>query len=223
MEPLRNASRIPGDLPWLNGDRLLWWPELEAGYYPVKTGSTPYDTAYFERFKMQAATPMGRALMKARVDFVARHVKGPIVDVGIGSGAFIELWNRTQRGGGAWGYDINPAAVDWLGKNRAFVDPYLLRPDVITLWDVLEHIPDFSRLLASAQKFVFVSLPIFVDCEHVLRSKHFRKDEHYWYFTFNGLIRMFESFGFEVFDYNNAETAIGREDIGSFAFRRKGP
>src|SRR5215467_14106475 len=68
---------------------LTWW-SIGIGYYPVMAGIAPYDRAYFDRFARQADTPIGRALMDARVAFVARHYQDNLCDVGIGSGAFIE-------------------------------------------------------------------------------------------------------------------------------------
>ena len=65
-----------------------------------------------------------------------------------------------------------------------------------------------------------MSIPIFEDGEHVLRSKHYRKDEHVWYFTARGLINVFADCGFDLVDMSRIETDIGREDIGSFAFKR---
>jgi hypothetical protein len=42
---------------------------------------------YFANFARNADTAGGGALMQARVDFVEQHYQGPLVDVGIGSGA----------------------------------------------------------------------------------------------------------------------------------------
>jgi len=90
----------------------------------------------------------------------------------------------------------------------------------ISLWDVLEHIHDFRSLLASVRSWVFVSVPIFADRDYVLRSKHFRPQEHVWYFTARGLIDVMRALGFECIEQSDVESRIGREDIGTFAFRR---
>ena len=54
------------------------------------------------------------------------------------------------------------------------VDPYVVPFEAMTLWDVLEHIPDFQALLANVREWLFVSLPIFRDAEHVLRIQAFQ-------------------------------------------------
>jgi Methyltransferase domain len=152
--------------------------------------------------------------MQSRVDFVARHYDGFLCDVGIGSGAFIELR------GNACGYDVCSAAIEWLRTRNLLVDPYRIAMPAISLWDVLEHIPEFWRLLRNVDQWLFVSLPIFTDARHALRSKHFRPDEHCWYWTRDGLVQMMRCLGFYLVEENDSETKLGREDIGSFAFTK---
>jgi hypothetical protein len=198
---------------------LTWWPQIGIGYYPVEAGLAPYDQDYFDRFARDARTDLGRALMQARFNFVDQHYRGILIDVGIGSGAFVEL--RRARRRTTYGYDVNPAGIVWLKERALLVDPYLVSFDAITLWDVLEHIPDFQSLLANVSNWVFLSLPIFRDAEHVLRSKHFRPDEHYWYFTRDGLVFAMKMCGFALVSESMIETELGREDIGTFAFKRE--
>jgi hypothetical protein len=88
--------------------RLTWWPQLGIGYYPVEAGTAPYDQDYFDRFARDAQTHLGRALMQARCEFVERHYLGTLIDVGIGSGAFIELRRKFRRT--THGYDTSTPA-----------------------------------------------------------------------------------------------------------------
>jgi hypothetical protein len=222
---LRQEDRGPGwaILPLVEQfakGRLTWWPQIGIGYYPVEAGCAPYDQDYFDIFDRNARTDLGRALMQARCNFVERHYRGPLIDVGIGSGAFIEL--RRARRRTTYGYDINPAAIAWLEQRALLVDPYLVAFDAVTMWDVLEHIPDFQALLANVSEWLFLSLPIFSDAEHVLHSKHFKPEEHCWYFTRDGLVAAMQMCGFALVSENTIETDLGREDIGTFAFRREG-
>jgi len=198
--------------------RLTWWPQLGIGHYPVTAGVAPYDQEYFDRFGRDAATPLGLSLMQGRVNFVEAHYQGTLIDVGIGSGAFVE--QRNARNHLTYGYDVNPAGVRWLDERTLCVDPHVVPFDAMTLWDVLEHIPDYRPLLANVRQWLFVSLPIFNDAYHVLRSKHFRPQEHIWYFTREGLVNAMKACGFGLVAESDFETALGREDIGTFAFRR---
>jgi hypothetical protein len=198
--------------------RLTWWPQIGIGWYPVEAGNEPYDQEYFDRFDRDAHTPLGRALMMARIDFVDQHYRGPLVDVGIGSGAFIERY--LAEGRSIYGHDVNPAGIRWLEERKLRIDPYRVQVPAMTLWDVLEHIPNYQLLLANVREWLFVSLPIFRDAEHVLRSKHFRPTEHCWYFTRDGLVYAMKQCGFELVSESTFETDLGREDIGTFAFQR---
>lgn len=202
--------------------RLTWWPELGVGYYPVEEGVKPYGQAYFDRYADQARSDIGKRLMQARVEFVAKHWRGPLLDIGIGSGGFIDEATWSHKFADVMGYDVNPAAKRWLEAAGLWRDPYQAEGfvEAVTLWDVLEHIPDFGALMARVREWVFVSIPIFQNGDHVLRSKHYRKDEHVWYFTRDGLIWAMAGLGFECVDVSEVETQIGREDIESFAFKR---
>ena len=199
--------------------RLTWWPQIGIGWYPVEAGNEPYDQEYFDRFARDAQTPLGQSLMIARADFVNRHYRGPLVDVGIGSGAFIE--RRQADGQTTYGYDVNPAGIRWLEERKLRIDPYRIDVPAMTLWDVLEHIPNYQPLLERVRKWLFISLPIFRDAEHVLRSKHFRPQEHCWHFTRDGLVFAMKLCGFALVSESTFETDLGREDIGTFAFRRQ--
>jgi hypothetical protein len=197
---------------------LTWWPQIGIGYYPVEVGLAPYDQDYFDSFDRKARTDLGYALMQARCDFIERHYCETLIDVGIGSGAFIEL--RQQCGRPTCGYDVNPAGIRWLKERSLLADPYQVSFDAMTLWDVLEHVTDFDVLIANVRQWLFVSLPIFNDGEHVLRSKHFKPAEHCWYFTREGLVLALYMCGFGLISESMIETELGREDIGTFAFRR---
>ena len=214
------------DITALTCNALTWFPELGYGYFECVQSGEVYGQDYFDRYAAQAETPTGRRLMAARVDLVRRHV-GDIalsgqatVDVGIGSGAFVD--SMIACGYGALGYDVNPAGVAWLKKRGLWADLFPHKQcDVVTFWDSLEHIRDIRGALAGCSRWAFVALPIFRDAEHVLASKHFRRDEHYHYFTRAGFRRFAEACGFDVLDIVATETALGREDVETFVLRRR--
>jgi Methyltransferase domain len=194
--------------------RLNWLPDLGVGFYDVEHPYAPYDARYFAKYLGYRDTDLGRKLTEARVDLVARHWDGPLVDVGIGCGAFVDARPNTL------GYDVNPVGVQWLEERGLYRDPYREPVEAVSLWDVLEHIPDFDRLLACVGARVFVSMPVFGGPCEVLASRHFRKDEHCWYFTSFGFLSVMRSLGWELLESNEIETRLGREGIASFAFAR---
>ena len=192
-------------------EKLLWLPEFGIGYYPVE--DQPYDQQYWQKYLAMEQTDIGKTLNQARVNMVKEYEWNEIIDIGIGSGAFIKEFSN------AYGFDINPNAIEWLKQNNKWKEPSNV--DAMSFWDSLEHIHNPTELLGNIKKYAFVSCPIYTDKDHILRSKHFRPDEHCWYWTYEGLIKFMSNFGFYLLEYSNIETLIGREDIGSFTFKRK--
>ncbi len=192
---------------------LSWFPELGIGYYPVT--ESPYDEKYFEKYRVMAETDMGKALNKARLDLVNKYTDGEVLDIGIGCGTFVKSRCNT------FGFDINPKGIEWLNDKNLYIDPYNKKVESATFWDSLEHIHDVDKILKNITRYVFVSLPIFASGKHVLLSKHFRKDEHCWYFDNNGIKLFMAMNDFDYVESNWMETTLGRESIGTYVFKRK--
>lgn len=193
---------------------LVWLPELGMGRFPVPS-ARPYDERYFKRYQDMSNTEMGYKITSARIDLVSRHYQGTLLDVGIGSGHFVKCRPNTI------GYDVNPAAVDWLVKQDLWGELYSNDYPALSFWDSLEHIDRPDLAVLHAKDWVFVSVPIFENAEHVIHSRHYRRDEHIWYWTHEGLLRWFDALGFECADENTAESELGRDGIGSYAFCRR--
>lgn len=185
---------------------------MGLGFYPVR--ARPYDAAYWDKYRGYDQTPTGAALTQCRIELVKHYWSGRVVDIGIGGGRFM------LEHGDAGGFDINPVAVEWLRQHEALVNPYTAPMDAACFWDSLEHIHDPAPILRNIRHWCFVSLPIFRDATHILMSKHFRPDEHCWYFTRKGLSIFMERFGFRLAERSTIEQKAGREDIETFAFRR---
>jgi Methyltransferase domain len=211
MAALAEAS---GAWPEMLHRQLVWFEAYGFGFYPVDLTAVPYDDAYFQKYVRYSKTVMGQALTNARKELVSRYWDGDLVDVGIGCGSFVDARART------WGYDINPTGVEWLHRHDKWWNPYVDPCSAVSLWDVLEHIPDFHRLLANVSRFVFASVPVFNSAAGVLRSKHYRPDEHVWYFTVDGLKKLMAELGWNCLTVEWTETLLGRESIASFVFER---
>lgn len=185
------------------------------GHYPVVvTGQ--YGAAYWDKYVAYSRTDLGVSLTKARVD-VARTFcgSGSLVDIGIGCGQFVKT-----RGPATFGYDVNETAIRWLLDEGRWLDPWATDPENISCWDSLEHLARPHELISRVKSRVLVSLPIFKDKAHVLRSKHFRPDEHFWYWTETGFQNWMRKLGFAQEFKSDMETMLGREDIMTFVFRR---
>jgi hypothetical protein len=199
---------------------FVWFPERGYGFFPVE--ANPYDADYWENYRRQDRTDIGDALNSARLSLVHRHLPAnrTLCDIGIGGGRFVEDCAAMLGGGLVAGFDVNPNGIAWLESKRMFADPYQAQFDALTFWDSLEHIIDPSEVLSAASDYVFVSLPIFTGPDHVLKSKHFKKDEHAWYFTEDGFLKFMREHGFKELEINTMEQDAGREDITTFAFKR---
>lgn len=197
-------------------DGLVWLPERGMGYYPVT--EAPYDADYWQKYVVYAETPMGSRLNEVRVEVVDRLAgrDAVVLDVGIGCGSFVEA-----RPGITYGHDINPVGVRWLKARGLYLDPRDVEVDAMTFWDVLEHIHDPGPVLANIRQWAFVSLPIVPgDGPPPLDWRHFRRDEHCWYWTRAGFLDWMAEHGFECVEHGTPESLAGREDIETFAFRR---
>lgn len=202
--------------PWHSGTTdLVWFTDRGIGFYPVADPARPYDDAYFAKYISYAATELGIKLDAARIEFVAAFWDGPVLDVGIGCGSFVATREDTV------GFDISGRAVEWLRDTGRFADPYSCEPEAVTFWDSFEHIECPEAILCHVLRWVFLSLPIYSGPETVRASRHFRPDEHFWYHTSWGLVRLMSENGFELRGMNWMESQLGRDNIASFAFERR--
>ncbi len=196
--------------------QLIWIPALGMAVHPSPDADKTYDADYFAHYQTLADTDMGRALTRTRIEMVARHYDGPVLDVGIGAGQFVESRPDTT------GYDVNPAGIDWLKERGLWADLHNGSFDALTFWDALEHFSEPETAVARAQKWVFVSIPVFSDLDHIFASKHFKPGEHIYYWTHAGLVNWFSRQGFTLVEHSTIESDLGREGISSYAFLRRG-
>ncbi len=196
------------------GSQFLWLPDLGFGYYPA------FDckTEYFEEYKALEGSVCCEEINKVRVDMVNAQIgDARLLDFGIGAGTFIEA-----RGKGiTFGYDRDGNGVKWLIDQGLWLDPYGMESiEHVSFWDAFEHLEHPEPILRKVTGFVFMSLPIFEGVDHILQSKHYKKNEHFWYFTVTGLIQWMKRQGFGCVACHDKEVAAGREDVGSFVFKR---
>lgn len=219
----------------LVGHGLIWSPGAGVGFYDCdaylrRTGAeTVYGEEYFKKYQALDAGPISDALNLFRINQVIEILQGgdayDVLDVGIGSGRFVSLLTDKVQTlelseVEVSGTDINPFAIQWLEKRNQIGSLYG-HYDVLTFWDSLEHFRDPRVPLRAAAKWAIVSLPIFRDAEHALSSKHFRPDEHFWYWTREGFRMFAHTNGFDVVDVRITESLIGREDIETFILKRR--
>lgn len=177
-----------------------------------------YGAAYLAKYREYAQAPVDRWLNGVRYH-LARPFGTRLLDVGVGSGSFLDYWDGPKLG-----TDVNPLMAEWLKTRGWWTD---MRPfpdvDVVTCWDSFEHMPNPDEFLDAIPPGVALclSLPVFGSLDEITASKHFRPDEHYTYWTPWGLAAYLARFGFGLCSYGTPEVECGREAIGSFAFSKR--
>lgn len=200
-------------------NNLIYFPEQKIGFFDVdrymQDKPHVYDKDYFLKYKGYEDSERGVAITKARCDFVRKNVVGDVslLDVGIGSGDFIKAFSEAAKG-----TDINPYAIEWMKSEGRWDDRETY--DVVTFFDSLEHFKDFSHMLKRTNRYIFVSIPVFDNAEEILNSKHYRKDEHFWYVSKSSFVSIMKDYGFMLIDISEFEIELGREGIVSFGFEK---
>lgn len=192
---------------------LIWSEEFGYGYYPVK--DFVYGDNYYDKYAIYEKTEFGDKLNKARVEIANKYSQQRIIDIGIGSGQFVKSVDGL-------GYDVCPKAIEWLKNNNRWVDFYRFgayNADLVTFFDSFEHIDNIEEVVNMCLgRNILISIPIFKDKNHVLNSKHFRKDEHFHYFTDQGLKTWFARYGYRPAYESTIESDLGREGINTYLF-----
>lgn len=200
------------------GKIFEWDTDTGIGHLEVTSPEQVYDIEYWNRYLSMKDSDIGKKLTQARINLCKKYnvQEHNCVDIGIGNGDFVDKF-------GCFGTDINPHAVKYLkdkGKYTLVDDDWGW--NWFTLWDVWEHLPkDFMQHIVNNNHVgIIMSTPIYDSFEHCISSKHFRPDEHEWYFTTSGLIKFMEDFGYRCLEVSSVESDIGREDIKSFVFKK---
>ena len=136
-----------------------------------------------------------------------------VLDVGCAAGFFLELMKG--EGFDVWGVELSAAiaedARDRVGDDRIHVGtledaPYPERQfDLISFWDVVEHLPDPVDALRRARALMKPEGLLVLETQNVesrfarlmgRRWQHFKQAEHLWHFTPSTVVRLVEAAGF---------------------------
>jgi len=142
-----------------------------------------------------------------------------LLDVGSGSGHFLTELKRMSAIDGQ-GIDVYEMALAYLHRNGFECDRE--KYDILTFWNSLEYLKEPWLLWYNYKpKYTVVTLPIFKNKEHILKSKEFRPNNCYWYFTREGFLAFMESYGLSmVEDYYDESHIWSREPNVTFVFMR---
>lgn len=166
-----------------------------------------YGQEYYERYQKLAQTPLGLAIYSARWALVTRFCQSPsadgqyltVLDYGSGPGSFNAHGPDNYR---KFNFDINPVC----GFTEFPQEPI----DVLTMWDSIEHIPDFYGTIAHiSPRWLFITTPNLESADKpVTFWKHYRPKEHLYYFDKHSLGVILGSLGYQVLEMNHHEGAL---------------
>jgi hypothetical protein len=164
-------------------------------------------------------------LQALRLGFVYGAHAGKItslLDVGYGNGAFINFIKKSIPY--VYGYDITGVPL-----TGAYVMPELVKADVYTMWDVVEHFPDCSFLKKIPCDTLLISTPFChfhtEGLEWFENYHHLKPDEHIRHFTPWSLSAFMRQYGWYSCSESNHEDYIRQsksdlQNIFSMAFKR---
>jgi hypothetical protein len=201
-------------------------------YQVDRSKSVEYGKEYHDKYEEYSKTDRGDAILKYRSSliknlsdyrFKVRAIKEfNILDFGCG---YAQLRNTLSYPIIYHAYDINEYSAKSISNKIDTVyikeNPEKYIYDCVCFFDSLEHIKEIAGLpkFFKTRSFI-VSIPIFSDLDKIQESRHFRPDEHYWYFTDKGIRWFFESFGYYCISSGDEEIKAGREDIYTYVFKK---
>lgn len=170
-----------------------------------------YDQDYYYML-LKANSSTAERINSIRWEFVAKAHPKVVLDYGAGVGWFKAF---APPGVTVDTFDIGPYPTTGIRH-----DAY----DLVTMWDVIEHIPNFNDLkgVLSKARNVALSVPILPEGKELRKWKHCKPDEHLHYFTVRILDEIFRCYGFEKIAQGTPECVL-REDIISLLYAKNNP
>ena len=181
----------------------------------------PYEFDYFQNFVNLKNTNISKKLNKFRVSLTKKYSKnGKILDIGIGSGEFVENIKKN-----IFGFDINPYGISWLKNKNIYLNPYyqdISKISVVTMWDAIEHMtnPCYFLSLLKKNQHVIITMPIYDNFTKINLSKHFKKNEHLYYWTNQSFEWYMNQNGFKLIEISDEENKCGRQGVRTFVFKK---
>ena len=136
-----------------------------------------------------------------------------LLDIGYGDGGFLSRASKIIKD--CYGYDIGPA-YPLPPKIKPVYNITNAYYDVVTLFNVLEHIPDIDFIEKIQCQHVVITVPWchnFSD-EWFEGWKHRKPNEHIWHFNDESLARFMNSKGYSCLHTSNVEDSIRGEPLG---------
>ncbi len=167
-----------------------------------------------------ADAPLYLRTYRRRFEVIERHFKRPgrVLDVGCAAGYFLEV--ARERGWHVTGIEpsdaIRPRAIERLGEEHVhggLLDEHTALPlgsfDLVTFWDVIEHIPDPVAALARARSLLKPTGKLLIETQDVRsraarvlgkRWQHYKHAEHIYHFHAGTIGQVLRKSGFQLLE-----------------------
>jgi hypothetical protein len=168
-----------------------------------------YDLDYFE-FCLRRCSTTAEQVFKIKWEFIKELNPKTVLDYGCGVG-----WFRAYKPDGI---EVDSYDIGNFPQTGIVRDKY----DVICLWDVLEHIPDYMETLEALVKmsdYIALTIPVKPKEKSWKDWKHLRLDQHLHHFDLERLDLIFDSFGFKQMKIGQPECPP-REDVYNLIYKR---
>lgn len=170
-----------------------------------------YDLSYYDGM-LRNYSASAKQICEIRWEWVKETGARNVLDYGSGIGWFRAF---APKGVEVDTYDAMPVPTTGITR-QAY--------DLVTFWDVLEHLPSLSPvkgILANA-RYVAISIPILPKGKIWTEWKHFKPNEHLFYPSIDQLEALFREHGFYTLKHGQPECPP-RQDIWDFLYAKTDP
>ena len=170
-----------------------------------------YDYEYADNYNKLGE--LGPRMAYLRLGYILGALDEPIesiMDIGYGNGDFIRACTNIIPA--CYCNDISTYDVP---EGSTFIENiYDQEVDVITMFDVLEHLPDIYVIKDFKTKYLVVSMPYchYFDDVWFKNWKHRKEDEHLWHFNSESLISFMDEVGYDPITISNIEDTIRKNN-----------
>jgi 2-polyprenyl-3-methyl-5-hydroxy-6-metoxy-1,4-benzoquinol methylase len=189
-----------------------------------------YNRAYFEKYLKYNRSAINGPIQEARWGVVRKHApSGTLLDIGCSVGSFLEKASSDYQ---VEGREINTHCIEHCNGMGIKVHaelPVQGRFDIITMFDVLEHMPYLEAMLESIWLMLksggiwVVATPDFhcAKLDHIDDWKHYRPTEHVWCLSESSMRAIAQRMGFQLLEINfdESEYRPPKDNIATYVFK----